>query len=64
MCEEALGQGGRVNRVCAVCRLNFYALLCRAWPKICAADHGFLRGRELFAPRPPVDSACKSPPNG
>lgn len=60
--EEALRQGGRVNRVCGVCRLIFYALLCRAWPKICAANHSFLRERALCL-RPPVESACKSPPN-
>lgn len=49
-CEEALGQGGRVNRVCRVCRLIFYALLCRARPQIGAANHSFLSQRELFAP--------------
>lgn len=61
-CEEALGQGGHVNRVCGVCGLIFYALLCRLWLKIRPANHSSLRGRAL-CPRPPVESACKSPPN-
>lgn len=60
-CEEDVGPGGRVNRVCGVCRLIFYALLCRDWLKIRAANRSFLRGSAL-CPGPPVESACKSPP--